>query len=216
MSEKITLKETVYNQIFEDIIEGKYKPNDILTENGMMEKYKVSKSPVREAMIELCKDNVLHCLPRLGYQVVSITLKEVLDILEFRLDLEICALRRSFPKLNLSDIAELKKEALLTPEEIEQSVLPNWLRNQQFHLALCKMSRNEYAYHVLKETLKQSSRYVSQYFNYAWAQASESNGAYHIATAEALEKKDLELACQMLTQDIMAVKNKIQEMHFLV
>lgn len=214
MTEKITLKETIYNQIYEDIIEGKYQPNDILTESAMIEKYKVSKSPVREAMIELCKDNVLHSLPRLGYQVVPITLKEVLDILEFRLDLELCALKKSFPRLKPSDIQELEKKAVLSPEELAQSVLPHWLRNQQFHLTLCELSRNDYTYGVLKDTLKKSSRYVSQYFSSAWERSSESNGAYHIAIAKALELRDLELACEMLTKDIMAVKNEIQEMHF--
>ena len=29
---------------------------DILTENQMIEKFGVSKSPVREALVELCKD----------------------------------------------------------------------------------------------------------------------------------------------------------------
>lgn len=216
MNEKITLKEMIYNQIYEDIIEGKYQPNDILTENAMIEKYGVSKSPVREAMIELCKDSVLHSLPRLGYQVVPITLKEVLDILEFRLDLEICALKKSFPRLTSSDICGIEKKAVLSPEELEQSVMPHWLRNQQFHLTLCELSNNDYTYSVLKETLKKSSRYVSQYFSYAWKQSSESNGAYHLAIAKALENKDLELACEMLTKDIMAVKKEIQEMHFFL
>ena len=38
---------------------GEYRPNDILTENQMIEKFGVSKSPVREALVELCKDGVL-------------------------------------------------------------------------------------------------------------------------------------------------------------
>lgn len=215
VNEKITLKEKVYNQIFEDIIEGKYPPNHILTENGLIEKYKVSKSPVREALIELCKDNVLHSLPRLGYQVVPITLREVLDILEFRLDLEICALRRSFPKLTQSDLEMLRKVADIPEKEMEKSILPHWLRNQQFHLALCKLSRNEYSYNILKDTLKQSSRYVSQYFNHAWESSGESNGFYHLAVTDALERRDIDLACRMLAEDIMAVKKEIQEMHFL-
>ena len=63
---KMTLKEQVYNQIFDDIAQGKYQANDILTESKLMEKYQVSKSPVREALIELCKDEVIHSLPRLG------------------------------------------------------------------------------------------------------------------------------------------------------
>ncbi|MEG0368879.1 MAG: GntR family transcriptional regulator, partial [Hungatella sp.] len=65
------------------------------------------------------------------------------------------------------------------------------------------------------DTLKQSSRYVSQYFNHAWESSGESNGFYHLAVTDALERRDIDLACRMLAEDIMAVKKEIQEMHFL-
>lgn len=213
MNMKKTLKEEIYNEIFNDITEGIYKANDILTESGLSEKYNVSKAPVREALIELCKDNVLNSLPRLGYQVVPITLKEVLDILEFRLDLEICALRKAVPFINEESIQLLRKAEIFSGNDEEQNVLPHWLRNQRFHLELCKLSGNEYSYKILKETLKQSSRYVSQYFHAAWQRDSESKGRYHAEVIDALEKGDFDLAYQMLTKDIMAVKEEIQQIH---
>ena len=70
---KKTLKETVVEGIYREIEEGIYKPNDIIHEGEIMEKYAMSKSPVREALIELCKDNVLKSIPRVGYQAVSYT-----------------------------------------------------------------------------------------------------------------------------------------------
>ena len=57
--QKETLKERVYRGIYEAVTNGEYRPNDILTENQMIEKFGVSKSPVREALVELCKDGVL-------------------------------------------------------------------------------------------------------------------------------------------------------------
>ena len=36
VSGPVTLKQTVYDAIFEDIIEGRYPPGSILTENGLM------------------------------------------------------------------------------------------------------------------------------------------------------------------------------------
>ena len=40
----------------------------------MIEKFGVSKSPVREALVELCKDGILTNIPRMGYQVRAVTL----------------------------------------------------------------------------------------------------------------------------------------------
>ena len=82
--QKETLKERVYRGIYEAVTNGEYKSNDILTENQMIEKFGVSKSPVREALVELCKDGILTNIPRMGYQVRAVTLKEIIDILEFR------------------------------------------------------------------------------------------------------------------------------------
>ena len=93
--QKETLKERVYRGIYEAVTNGEYKSNDILTENQMIEKFGVSKSPVREALVELCKDGILTNIPRMGYQVRAVTLKEIIDILEFRVDVELGGLRKS-------------------------------------------------------------------------------------------------------------------------
>ena len=80
--QKETFKARVYRGIYDAVTTGEYRPNDILTENQMIEKFGVSKSPVREALVELCKDGVLINIPRMGYQVRAVTLKEIMDILK--------------------------------------------------------------------------------------------------------------------------------------
>ncbi len=48
---KENLKKKVYDHIMEAIIQGEYSPDDILSESMLTEKYNVSKSPVREALV---------------------------------------------------------------------------------------------------------------------------------------------------------------------
>lgn len=127
------------------------------------------------------------------------------------MDLEICTLKRAVPFINEKSIDILRKAEAFSGKE--EDVLPHWLTNQRFHLELCKLSGNEYSYMILKETLKHSSRYVSQYFHAAWQRSSESNGRYHMEVIDALEKRDFDLACHMLSKDIMAVKEEIQQIH---
>jgi DNA-binding GntR family transcriptional regulator len=212
MINRVTVKEKICDQVFNDITEGLFVPNDILTESVLAEKYAASKSTVREALIELCKDDILKSIPRLGYQVVPITLKEAMDILDFRLDLELCSLKKAFPNIMDEDIRTCRA-AGMPPKIPEQGVLPNWMINQNFHLSLCKLSGNDYTYKILKYTLKQSSRYVSQYFNTAWRKSSESEGEFHMKIITALENRDFEQACRMLINDIAAVKNELQQIY---
>lgn len=47
---KENLKSKVYDDILRSIIEGEYAADEIISEGMLIEKYGVSKSPVREAL----------------------------------------------------------------------------------------------------------------------------------------------------------------------
>lgn len=209
MERKTTLKATVYDALFENIIEGRYNPNELLTESTLVEQFGVSKAPVREALIELCKDGMLRSLPRLGYQVVSVSIQEMVDLLDFRVDLELSNLHRAFPKITNEDIHRLQNMRFGPEEKCSKTVLSNWSLNMQLHMALCELSGNAYTNKVLQTALQQSYRFVSQYFKAAWINERESDGKYHKAIIDALSAGDLAAAEQSLRRDIMAVKEEI-------
>ena len=215
MKAKKTLKETAVEGIYHDIEEGIYKANMILTEGEIVERYSMSKSPVREALIELCKDGVLKSIPRVGYQVVQISIKEILDLLEVRIDLETANLRRLAPRITEEDLQMLKSlESIAHPDESRKVVI-NWDRNTDFNIKLCELGGNAYLCDTIERALMKSRQYIAQYFHNAWNKNAESNGYFHRAAIEALEKKDVEEAVLMLQKDILNVKNQIQETFFL-
>ena len=211
--QKETLKERVYRGIYEAVTNGEYRPNDILTENQMIEKFGVSKSPVREALVELCKDGVLNNIPRMGYQVRAVTLKEIMDILEFRVDVEVGGLRKSFPVLTRENINMLRMIAEKHNADEDRIVSNNWQRNYEFHTYLYSLNNNVYGHQALQQMIHQCSRYISQYFLSAWQRKNESNGRYHMAVVDALEKQNIEEACVYLEKDILAVKEEILALH---
>lgn len=213
--QKETLKERVYRGIYEAVTNGEYRPNDILTENQMIEKFGVSKSPVREALVELCKDGVLINIPRMGYQVQAVTLKEIMDILEFRVDVEVGGLRKSFPVLTRENINMLRMIAEKHNADEDRIVSNNWQRNYEFHTYLYSLNNNVYGHQALQQMIHQCSRYISQYFLSAWQRKNESNGRYHMAVVDALEKQNIEEACVYLEKDILAVKEEILALHFM-
>ena len=211
--QKETLKERVYRGIYEAVTNGEYRPNDILTENQMIEKFGVSKSPVREALVELCKDGILTNIPRMGYQVRAVTLKEIMDILEFRVDVEVGGLRKSFPVLTRENINMLRMIAEKHNADEDRIVSNNWQRNYEFHTYLYSLNNNVYGHQALQQMIHQCSRYISQYFLSAWQRKNESNGRYHMAVVDALEKQNIEEACVYLEKDILAVKEEILALH---
>ncbi len=214
MKMKKTLKEIVVEGIYREIEEGVYKPNDIIHEGEIMEKYDMSKSPVREALIELCKDNVLKNIPRVGYQVVSITLQEILDLLEFRIDVETANLRRLASRITKEQLEELKQLDTIAGDNPERMVAVHWNRNTEFHMKLCEMGGNGYICREISAALLRSCQYISQYFQTAWKKNAESNSYYHRAVIAALEAGDAEMAVEMLRKDIGNVRVQIQENYF--
>jgi len=208
---KKSLKEQVYSGIVEKIISNEYKPNSILTENSVMSLFKCSKAPVREALIELCKDNYLNSIPRVGYLIPSCSLQEIINILNFRVDLEVSNLKRASTTITQEDMNNLKEIYLRDSSTHNQTITNHWYRNQEFHLTLCKFSKNEYTYSILFKTLKQNSRFFESYYSYAWNKKTELKGKYHKLIIEALEKNDIDSACSLLKTDIESVRVQLIE-----
>ena len=63
MKRTATLKEKVYNHVIEDIVQGEFKAGQVLTEQGLVNRYAVSKSPVREALMILTSEGILTNIP---------------------------------------------------------------------------------------------------------------------------------------------------------
>lgn len=76
------LKEKVYNFISEQITLGKLKRNDRVTEQYLAEELGMSRTPIREALLQLTSDDILEREPRKGFKIKQYTKKDVEDLYE--------------------------------------------------------------------------------------------------------------------------------------
>ena len=205
-----SLKSRVYETVLTEISNGTLKANDIVTESALTERFGVSKAPVREALIELCKDQVLQSLPRFGYQVIPYTLSEIMDLLDVRTDIEVANLRRAFT--TRPDFStEILSDASLFLENEEPEISPSYLRNFNFHLRLCSLSHNSFAYSLLEGLLKRYSVFFPVYYAYASRHSTESRSSYHHEIVVALRAGDIDKACSALERDIDSVCYQLRE-----
>src|SRR5258707_9441851 len=77
----------VARRIREAILDEVFKPGDRLTEAELVEKFEVSRSPVREGLLALEKEGTIVISPFKGAIVKPLSPEEVLDIGELRLAL---------------------------------------------------------------------------------------------------------------------------------
>src|SRR5260221_1602411 len=90
-------------RIREAILDEVFKPGDRLTEAELVEKFEVSRSPVREALLALEKEGTIVISPFKGAIVKPLSPEEVLDIAELRLALISLALKPAYRHLSPAD-----------------------------------------------------------------------------------------------------------------
>ncbi len=193
----------IHNDIVQDIIKGEYRQNGLLSERRLMEKYGTSKSVVREALVELCNENVLRSIPRYGYEIVALTESDVRDILKFRVMVECQSLPIIFEKASMEELNELLDQLQSLSPAGDQEVWDSWDDNSKFHLQLLALSGNRYCYHQIRHSLSILKRAYAQFYWDKWRRIRfHFDNETHVRIAHALKAGDLALATQLLEKDI--------------
>ena len=76
MEEFLTLKDHVYNYIAEQINGGNLVAGKKINENSISEKLNISRTPVREALIQLASEGLLENVPRKGFIIRHLNVDE--------------------------------------------------------------------------------------------------------------------------------------------
>ena len=112
------LRDVVFENLREAILEGKLKPGQRLMEVQLAEQLGVSRTPIREAIRKLELEGLVVMLPRKGAYVANMSFKDLIDVLEIRASLEGLAASLAAERRRDEDIEELEKLA----KEFEQCV----------------------------------------------------------------------------------------------
>ena len=200
-----TLKKEIYDSMISDIIEGVYKQGEIINEKQLIEKYGVSKSPIRDALIELCNEGVLISHPRYGYEIVRINEKEICDIVDFRAMVEGQCLREAAGKMGLDDLKELKEYTLALSRETTKDlpILTHWENNTGFHLKLLYYHGNDYCYRLVEKSCGILTRAYAQRVREKWGNSSlKMDCESHLKIVDCLLEGDVETGVKELQADI--------------
>ena len=69
MDAYLPLRDVVFNTLREAILKGELQPGERLMELQLASKLGVSRTPIREALIQMTSDNLLENVPRKGFFV---------------------------------------------------------------------------------------------------------------------------------------------------
>jgi DNA-binding GntR family transcriptional regulator len=122
-------RQTIVESLMTDVFQGRLHAGQHLVTQDLAERFGVSHTPIREALIALAGVGVIDLLPNRGALVRRVTAKDVREICQVRRVLECEATRRACGRIDLAELeglaADLKKlmtrPAKSGPKFIEQA-----------------------------------------------------------------------------------------------
>lgn len=190
------LTDKVYNSLKQDVFNAKYKPNTLIKEKEIAEKYNVSRLTAREALHRLCAEGHLISYPRSGYMISILSSEEISQIIRLRNVVEPLMVEIACTEASGEAIRSLRKH-LHKADETDRSSEEALANNREFHLAIAEITGNKFLYSMMDDLLGTLSRmdFTITSSNTTWTD-------YHVAIVEALEARDVDKAKKLILQDI--------------
>lgn len=206
----VSLKDTIYRRVMEMISLGQLTPDMIFSEQQLIHQFQVSKSPVREALIQLCGENVLRSIPRQGYQVVEINRKDIQDLTQLRLFLELGNLPYALAHMTSERLSELKRQNVERRQPSDSKQLwESRNRNTLFHMTLIRYGENAQVVKCMEHAMSTCTRAYAQLFTVKKHVIAPSDDNQHDLIVRALENHDIYTAHECLRQDILLMEKTL-------
>jgi DNA-binding GntR family transcriptional regulator len=209
-SQVSSLAEQAYLRLHQEILTCILSPGQVVSERELAGQYEMSKTPIREALTQVCHDGLMQRLPGRGYMVAPITIKDIRDLFDLRLILEVAATERAARDPSPAHIAMLKEMSSITYhlDDRESHIL--FLKaNRSFHLALAEVTKNRRLEGVLDGLLVELDRVF--HLGLRLRDSSEEMRREHQQVVAALEAGDVEGARDAITRQIINSRDRIME-----
>lgn len=140
-----SLAELVATRLRTAIVEGAFRMGQPLSENMLLKVFNISKTPIKQALIELRNEGLVLIIPQKGTYVFTITPEDLQQLTELREALEIRALYCAFEKNKIKLITKLDSIYKLMLNSRDELNTVEYLRlDSIYHQSIIDFSANDY------------------------------------------------------------------------
>ncbi|HVV89840.1 MAG TPA: GntR family transcriptional regulator [Solirubrobacterales bacterium] len=101
------LTEQVHDLLLGAIVDGTLEAGTLYSVQALADQFGVSRTPVREAMLQLARRGIVEMVRNQGVLIVQRSLEDLRDIFQIRLWLEVPAVRDAVPKMDAADLERI-------------------------------------------------------------------------------------------------------------
>ena len=188
ISNSYLLRSQVYDYLRNQLKDGHLTPGMFVSINQMMKNLGLSRTPLRDALLQLQTEGFVTFLPQRGIRINELTQQDIEDMYEMLGALDSRVLLSVYPQIGAAEIERMKKLNCKMIENISDSNFSQyWDLNTAFHNTYLNLSANI-------RILNQINIIRQRLFEFGkkdWSRKMrEMNHAEHLIMIELFEKGD--------------------------
>ncbi|WP_051620897.1 GntR family transcriptional regulator [Paenibacillus sp. UNC451MF] len=145
-----TTKERAYNEIKKVILNGYISSKEIFTEVQLADSLNTSRTPVREALLDLMKEGLITSIPRKGMTIRTVTESEIEQIFLVRTSVESEVIKSLAETITEQQLEQLKRSCKQQEKAMFENDDVRFIHlDQQFHSTLIHFA----GFELIEQTL---------------------------------------------------------------
>jgi DNA-binding GntR family transcriptional regulator len=138
-----SLAKMAYEAIRQSILSGQWKIGELYNEKAIAADLGISRTPVREALLELASQDLIIFLPRRGLMVNRFTRHDVDEIFELRKAIELAAVEKITVAAPPFDLFEIEEALLSQRKAVKQKDYLAFMEaDRLFHTSFSELTKN--------------------------------------------------------------------------
>jgi DNA-binding GntR family transcriptional regulator len=208
----VTISDRVFARFRKAIVEGEIPPGSKISEPELAREYGVSRGPLREAIGRLEACNLVVRKPNVGARVVSLSVRDLLELYDVREAMESTAARLAAERMSDAEVADLR--ALLEQQRQQTEVQEGMAYFQRegdldFHYRIVQGSKNARLIGLLCNDLYHLVRMYRYQFGMASPRARPAF-VEHEHIVNAIAGRDPQLAELLMRRHIRAARENVE------
>jgi DNA-binding GntR family transcriptional regulator len=155
-----SVREEVATVLRGAIISGEMRPGELYSASGLAERFGVSATPVREAMLDLVKQGLVEVVRNRGFKVTEISEADLDQITQIRQLLEPTAAAEAVPRIAAGELESLRELASAIVDAAAAGDLVSYIgADHEFHLRLLAAAGNHRLVRIVDDLRAQTRLY---------------------------------------------------------
>jgi len=201
------LRDDVHAKIKDAILTCALAPGAKIHEQDLARAHKVSKSPIRDALLRLQSEELVEVLPRKGYRVKPVSLADALELYDMRHVLERACVERVIEHASDDDLRALDAYRRAPPA----ADLSAWIEyNRRFHIAIASLCGNRRLLRALTELIHAFDRLTyTGVAGLAGNRAMQKFAGEHRRLIDAIKARDKRKAATLIRTHIEGSRKRM-------